>query len=185
MLAPKIDGKLTRSIIEPRKALEKAGEDGILLSMVASWHRALNEGKEYVDMADFSFLIVKNGKPLQIDVSYEEGDFTIKKQDLSKEMGDMKEEEEFFRNIKVISDAEAVKIVENDEKVKETMKKAKHLRVFSMEFVAYDEDLNTSVWKLVLKNWPLTNYFKREKPVTINVFVDAISGKILGMEKII
>lgn len=178
MLEREIEGKLTRTLVPPADAVEHVGEDGELLSLSASWHRDVVDGEEVVDMAEFVFLIIQKGKPVQLQVDFENGEFTHTKEDLSGEMGDMKDEEEFIRSVRFITDGEALRIVEQDERVKKALKKAKHLRVYSMDFMAYDEDYEAPVWHLLLKNWPLTNHFKKEKPITVEAVVEGTRGKI-------
>ena len=185
MLAQKIEGRLAKTIVEPSKALAKAGVRGHILSMVASWHRTLEDGKEKVDMASFNFLMSKGGKPLQVEVFYERGEFRVNVADLERELGRVDEEEEFRGKLRVISDAEVVKTIEGDERVKEAMKKAKHLRLFSLSFLLYDEEFEMPVWRALLKNWPLTNYFRREKPLTLEVVVNAVNGRIEKVQKVI
>jgi len=185
MLAEKINSRLAKTIIEPKKALETSGVSGTVLSMIASWHRRIENGKEEVDMANFEFLIANNGRPLQVEVAYENGEMKKKVTDLSKEMGEVKEEEEFCKQIRLLSDAEILEKLEKDRRVEEAMRKAKHLRVFSMSFLLYDEEFQLPIWHILLKNWPLTSYFKREKPVTIEAYVNAMNGNVIKLQKII
>ena len=180
MLAEKIESRLGKTIIEPRKALDFSGETGVPLSLSFSWHRVI-EKDEAVDMAEFMFLLVDNGKPTQLEVSYEKGNFVKNLTDLSKEMGDMTEEEVFAKKVRFLSDAEILDALETDPRVEKAMKRAKHLRVYSMDFMIYDEDFQAPVWHVNLKNWPLTNYFKREKPMTLEAVVEGTRGRIVTL----
>jgi hypothetical protein len=180
MLAKKIEGILAKTIVASAEALEFSGENGILLSMSASWHRTI-EKNEKVDIAEFMFLLADGGKPVQVEVSYENGKFSKNVTDLTKDMGDVTDEEGFARKLKFLSDGDVLAIIEKDERVDTALKKARHLRAYSMEFVIYDEDYQAPVWHVLLKNRPLTNHFKREKPLTIDVVVEATRGKIVTL----
>jgi len=180
MLAEKIENSLCKTIIEPQKAFAFAGHAGVPLSLSFSWHRVI-EKNEKVDMAEFMFLLVDGGKPHQVEVSYEKGNFSKNIVDLTKDMGDMTEEEVFARKVKFLTDAEVLGVLEKDARVQRALKKAKHLRVYSMDFVIYDEDYHAPVWHINLKNWPLTNYFRREKPITVEAVVEGTRGKIVKL----
>jgi len=176
-------GKLVKTIVEPAIALEKSGVEGKILSFVASWHRSVNAGKEIVDMAQFDFLLSNNKKPVQVEVSYENGRFETRVKDLSREMGSVEEEEKLLDMIKLKTDTEIVEVLERDPRIENLMKRAKHLRLFSLSFLLFDEEFEAPVWKAVLKNWPLTNYF-REEPVTVEAVIRG-DGKLLQIRKII
>ncbi len=180
MLDRKIDTRLTKTVIEPAKALEFSGEAGTIMSLSASWHRTV-EKDEQVDMAEFMFLLVDGGKPKQVEVSYEKGKFSKNVTDLSKEMGDMSEEEAFARQVKFLTDGEVLKLLEGSPRMEKALKKARHLRVYSMDFVVFDDTYQAPVWHVVLKNWPLTNFFKREKPLSVEAVVEATRGKIISL----
>jgi len=152
----------------------------VVLSSSSSWHRTAKD-KEAIDMAEFMFLISEGGKPKQVEVTFEKGEFARKVMDLSKEMGETSEEEEFANGIQFAKDANVLKVIEADERVQSALKKAKHLRVYSMDFVIFDEEHNGPVWHVLLKNWPLTNYFKKEKPLTIEAVVDGMKGKVKNL----
>lgn len=180
MLAKKFEGSLAKTIVEPAQALEFSGESGVILSLSASWHRTV-EKDEKVDMSEFMFLLAKEGKPIQVEINYEEGEFKKTVADLSTEMGDVSDEENFAGKIRFLSDAEILGVVEKDGRVVKAIGKARHLRVYSMDFVVYDEDYQAPVWKVLLKNWPLTNHFKRERPLTVEAVVEATRGKIVTL----
>ena len=180
MLEKKLEGTLAKTIVAPAEALAFSGESGVILSLSASWHRTV-EKEEKVDMSEFMFLLAKEGKPIQVEINYENGKFKKTVGDLSKEMGDVSDEENFAGKIKFMSDAEILGVIEKDGRVAKAMKKAKHLRVYSMDFVIYDEDYQAPVWHVLLKNWPLTNHFKREKPLTVETVVEATRGKIVTL----
>jgi len=180
VLEKKLEGNLAKTIVPPAEALEFSGEGGAILSLSASWHRTV-EGKEKVDMAEFAFLIANGGKPVQVEVAYEGEKFSKNVKDLTKEMGSVTDEEAFARKLNFLTDRKVLEIIESDERVKKALKKAKHLRVYSMDFVVYDEDYQAPVWHVLLKNWPLTNHFKNEKPITVEAVVEATRGKIVTL----
>ncbi|MBR9680229.1 MAG: hypothetical protein GOU98_00195 [Candidatus Altiarchaeota archaeon] len=177
MLAKKFEGNLAKTVIEPDKAFAYAEAEGVILSSSSSWHRTI-EKDEVVDMAEFMFLVSHGGKPTQVEVTYEKGEFVRKLTDLSKEMGETSEEEEFLNTLRFPSDGDILATLEKDERVQNALKKAKHLRLYSMDFVIFDDTHGGPVWHILLKNWPLTNYFKREKPMTVEAVVDGIKGKV-------
>jgi hypothetical protein len=180
VLAKKLEGTLVKTIVTPAEALEFSGERGAILSLSASWHRTV-EKDEKVDMAEFMFLMAKEGKPVQVEINYEDGKFKKVVTDLAKEMGDVSDEGNFACKLKLLSDCDILDAIGKDGRVVKAMKKAKHLRVYSMDFVVYDEDYQAPVWHVLLKNWPLTNHFKREKPLTVETVVEATRGKIVTL----
>ena len=181
MLSEKFEGDLSKTIVEPRKALDFTGKSGEIMSLSASWHRVAENKKEKVDMSEFTFLIVNEGKPSQINVSFEKEKFSKNIMDLSKDLGDMSDEEQFSRQVKFLSDSDVLSKIEKDGRVQKALTKAKRLRVYSMDFVIYDEKYQAPIWKVILKNWPLTNYWKREKPVTVEAVVEGTRGKIITL----
>ncbi len=185
MLKEKLSGKLVKSIIAPHDALKAAGVSGPLLSMDASWYRAMDGDKEIVKMASFAFLLSDGGKPIQVQAEFEKGEFKTTTKDLSSEMGDVNEEGEFLDSVKLMDDASAVEKIEKNTRVQTAMKKARHLRLASLSFILFDDIYEAPVWHAVLKNWPLTNYFKREKPVTLEVSIEAVRGNTLSFRQII
>ncbi|MBR9689742.1 MAG: hypothetical protein GOV01_02525 [Candidatus Altiarchaeota archaeon] len=182
MLTKKLEGILAKTVIEANKALEFSEEEGAILSMSASWHRVVDDKKkESVDMAEFLFLMSNEGKPKQVEVNFEKEKFTKNVTDISKEMGDMIEEEQFVKSVKISTDGDVIAAIEKDLRVQKALTKAKHLRIYSMDFVIYDEDYHAPVWHILLKNWPLTNYFRREKPLTVEAVVEGTRGKIVKL----
>ena len=187
MLSEKIPkGRLAKTLVEPFRALKEAGTEGEILSMDASWHRTMDGGKESVEMASFAFLLARDGKPVQVEVEYENGWFTDKKvTDVSAEIGGVEDEEDILKKIRMVSDAEILEKLEASQRVKDAVKRAKHLRVSSLSFVLFDEEYEAPVWHAVLKNWPLTNFFKREKPMTVEATIEAVRGNVLSVRKVI
>ena len=185
MLKEKLSGKLVKTIITPHDAMKRAGASGQVLSLDASWHRVMDGDKEKVDMASFAFLIADEGKPIQVEVEFEKGEFKTTTKDLSKEMGSVKEEADFINQVKLVDDATVMEKLEKNARMQTAMKRAKHIRLASMSFVLFDEVYEAPVWHLVLKNWPLTNYFKREKPLTVEVTMEAVRGSVLSFRQII
>ena len=183
MLSEKVDGVLSKTIIEAKKALDFAKEKGAIMTLSASWHRVAegDKRKEKVDMSEFTFLLVDEGKPTQVDVSFEKEKFTKTVINLSKDLGDMSDEEQFAKKVKFLTDQDVLNKIEKDGRVQKAITKAKHLRVYSMDFVIYDEKYEAPIWTVVLKNWPLTNYWKRELPVTVEAKVEGTRGKILSL----
>ncbi len=94
---------------------------------------------------------------------------------------DMSEEEAFARQVKFLTDGEVLKLLEGSPRMEKALKKARHLRVYSMDFVVFDDTYQAPVWHVVLKNWPLTNFFKREKPLSVEAVVEATRGKIISL----
>lgn len=185
MLSDQVKCKLVESWISPAEALKASGQDGALMSLDASWHRAMEGKKEVVELASFAFLIVRDGKPIQVEVEYDKGKMRGRERDLSSEMGDMSQEEELVRKVKWATDAQMIEKLGKHKRIKNTMKKAKHLRVAAMSFVVFDDEYEAPVWRFTLKNWPLTTYFRREKPVTVEVVVEGSKGKVLDLRKVI
>ncbi len=183
MLSEKFDGVLSKTIIEAKKALDFAKGEGAIMSLSASWHRVAegDKRKENVDMGEFTFLLVNEGKPTQIDISFEKEKFSKTVIDLSKDLGDMSDEEQFAKQVKFLTDQEILNKIEKDGRVQKALTKAKHLRVYSMNFVIYDDKYEAPIWTVVLKNWPLTNYWKREIPVTVEAIVEGTRGKIISL----
>jgi hypothetical protein len=181
MLAEKLEGNLARTVVEPKKALDFAQENGAIMSLSASWHRTVEGENEAVDMGEFMFLLAKEGKPIQLQVSYEKGKFAKEATDISGEMGDVSDEEEFFKSVKFLTDQQILDKIEADGRTQKALLKAKHLRVYSMDFVMYDESYEAPVWHVILKNWPLTNYFRKEKTVTVEAVVEATRGKVITL----
>ena len=70
------------------------------------------------------------------------------------------------------------------DKVKEAKSKWPHLKLSHLQFSVFDVDLEKPVWRAEFKNWPLISYLKkREEPKTVEVTVDAISGKLLSYKE--
>lgn len=185
MLSEKFSGELVKSIISPMEALEEAKVSGAVLSMDASWHRKMEGKKELIEIASFAFLLSQEGRPLQVEIEFENDKFKTEKQDLSKEMGTLTEEEKFMKQMKLLTGAKILSKIEKSARVQTAMKKARHMRLASMSFVIFDDKYEAPVWHIVLKNWPLTNYFKREKPLTVELTVDAIKGSVLSFRQVI
>ena len=89
MLSKKVEGILSKTIIEAKKALDFTEEPGAIMTMSASWHRVAEgeKRKENIDMSEFTFLLVNEGKPTQVDVSFEKGKFSKTVVNLSKDLG--------------------------------------------------------------------------------------------------
>ncbi|MBR9681286.1 MAG: hypothetical protein GOV00_00620 [Candidatus Altiarchaeota archaeon] len=185
MLKEKLKGRLVKTIISPSEALKNSGVQGAILSMDASWYRTMDGDKELVELASFAFLVSRGGDPLQVEVEFEKGEFKTKQQDLSKELGPVKEEEGFLNQVKLVNDAAIIEKLEKNARVKTVMRKAKHLRVASMSFVLFDEVYEAPVWQVVLKNGDLTKYFKTEKPMTAEVTLEAVRGNVLSFRQVI
>lgn len=185
MLNPEVKGRLAETMVTPAEALRAGGVEGTVLSMNASWHRTMENEKEKVSLASFAFLVVREGTPFQVEVEYENGSLKAHHQDMSAEMGNMAEEEQFASKVKLISDQQVLELLESNPRVETTMKKAKHLRLASLSFVIFDEAYEAPVWQVTLKNWPLTNFFRREKPITIEAMVEGIRGRVLGVRQVI
>ena len=130
-------------------------------------------------------VVMGQGYTLYENVIVEKGEFKTTTKDLSSEMGDVNEEGEFLDSVKLMDDASAVEKIEKNTRVQTAMKKARHLRLASLSFILFDDIYEAPVWHAVLKNWPLTNYFKREKPVTLEVSIEAVRGNTLSFRQII
>ncbi|MBR9679756.1 MAG: hypothetical protein GOU99_01750 [Candidatus Altiarchaeota archaeon] len=182
VLEKKIKGKLAKTIIAPAEAFELSGVQGTVLSFSASWHR-IYDGEEKVDMANFEFLTAVAGKPHQLELSFGNNEWTKNIKDISDELGDVEAEAEFVGSIKLLKDAEILEAIEKTPSIKNHMRRTPHLRVFSMDFLMYDDKYEAPVWKVVLKNWPLTNYFRKETPVTFEVVVEGMRGKVISAKK--
>lgn len=185
MLNEKFSGVLAKSIISPVEAMENAKVSGTVLSMDATWHRKVENTKELIDMASFAFLISQEGRPLQVEVEFEKNEFKTEKHDLTKKLGSLEEEAKFMEQMKLLSGAKILEKVEKSARVQTVMKKARHLRLASMSFVLFDDKYNAPVWHLVLKNWPLTSYFKREQSLTVKLTVEATKGSVLNFRQVI
>lgn len=182
VLEKKLKGKLAKTIISPAEAFELAEVQGTVLSFSASWHRVY-DGEEKVDMANFEFLTSVAGKPHQINLSFGDGKWNKEIQDLSSELGDVQAEADFVQSVKLLKDAEILEAVEKTPSIKNHMRRAPHLRVFSMDFIMYDEEFDAPIWRLMLKNWPLTNYFRKETPVTFEVIIEGMRGKVVSAKR--
>lgn len=183
VLAKKLGGKLAKTIIAPAEALENSGVSGRVLSYSASWHRTY-ETDEKVDMANFEFLVASGGKPFQVQISYEKGQWSKDVKDIESELGSVAEEEEFVKSLKLLTDAEILAVLEKTPSIRNFLRRAPHLRAFSMSFVLYDDEFEAPIWRVMLKNWPLTNYFKKEVPITIEAIVEGMRGRVVSARRL-
>jgi hypothetical protein len=168
------------------EAFEKA-KAGKVLVAGGQWYWINEDKKEKIKSSDFEFLTLDNeGNPWETFVSYQDGKWDTKSRDVSSELGKMDDMIGELEGIekKIIEDKQVLSLLDGMERLNKAKKRAPHLRLTKLQFSVFDVDLEKPVWKAELKNWPLVSYLKRrEEPKTVEVVVDALSGKIISYKE--
>jgi hypothetical protein len=180
--------KYSKGLGEPAigEAFEKA-KSGKLLVAGGQWYWVGEDKKEKIRSSDFEFLTLdENGNPWETFVSYRDGKWDTKSKDVSSELGKMDDMVGDLENIekKIIDDQRVLDSLNKLEKLKKAKKKSPHLKLTKLQFSVFDVDLEKPVWRAEFKNWPLITYLEsREQPKTVEVIIDAMSGKLLSYKE--
>ncbi len=171
--------------VAPFRALEalKGFEDYVIVAFDGRWLLSGTIKRPEVEMADFSFLAVKNGIPFNITVSYENGSFgEAVITNLKSELGEMDEEEKLFSRLRLLTDDRLLKLLEEEPDVKDTLKEARGLKLTAMVFDPYFEEISSPAWRVNLSNvWSKGIKTPRE----LEIVVDAVTSKVLRIAQII
>lgn len=168
------------------EAFEKA-KTGKVMVASGQWYWVSEDKKEKVKSSDFEFLTLDpEGNPWESMISYQEGKWDSKTSNVAEELGKMDdmigELEEIEK--KIVGDDKVLSSLDSIDKVKEAKTKWPHLRLSRLQFSVFDVDLEKPVWRAELKNWPLISYLKkREDPKTVEVVMDAVSGKLISYKE--
>ncbi len=143
--------------------------------------------KDNVKSSDFEFLTLdREGNPWESLISYQDGKWETKTSNVAEELGKMDDMVGELEQIEksALDDTKALDILDKLDKVKEAKTKWPHLRLTHLQFSVFDVDLEKPVWRAEFKNWPLISYLKkREDPKTVEVAVDAMTGKLLSYKE--
>ncbi len=151
------------------EVLEKAKVDGVPLILEGLWIR--NE-KGKLESAAFDFLLAKDGKPLHVSAELEDGEWKVKVEDVSKELGDVGEAEALLKKVKLAGEKEIIARIEAE---LEKMKKRGY-RLFKLGFYAFDDEFDFPVWRAELK--------MLRKPNTIFMNFNALTAELVSMQEV-
>ncbi|MFH0961987.1 MAG: hypothetical protein V1820_04855, partial [archaeon] len=159
-----------------KDALKQAGiPEGKLLAANGSWHFVVVDGKETAKTSDFEFLCLDGKRPLQANLSFEDGKWTSERKDLTKELGEMPDEAKLLEQFekKLVPEAKILEIAEKA--LSEARKSAPHLRMKLISFSVSDENYEIPAWRIEAGNWPIISYLKsREKEKQAVLIIDAL-----------
>jgi len=161
-------------------ALSKAKTEGVIITASGMWYRS---DKPTTCEAEFLICDDKNN-PWQVTANFDGKKWSVEEKDMSKELGEMKDESAFAKKQKFLSENDALEIAKGQNVIKKAMRRAPHMLLVSSSFTIFDDVFKAATWRFTLKNWPLINYLKvDEESRTVDVVIDAVKGKILGCKE--
>ncbi len=168
------------------EAFEKA-KSGEIMVASGQWYWVSENKEEVVKSSDFEFLTLDgSGNPWESFVSYQDGKWETKTANVSSELGKMEDMVGELEKIEkqLVRDDKILDLLDGIDKLRDAKTKWPHLRLSKLKFSVFDMNLEKPVWRAEFKNWPLISYLKSgEEPKTIEVSVDAVSGKVISYKE--